>query len=764
MITFEKTPDPFWLVIGAIAVTGLLWWSVATARGSAGRGRKTLLIVLRLAVVALIVFVLLDPQRMTENKTFRPGRAVALLDASRSMAVNDGESTRLAVATDWMSRKWKLPDGFSGGVFSFHDELNEVDGPQGVTTGGEGTGILDALSDLADATAAEPPSSILLISDGADTRSARGRDVGARLARMQVPVSVLTIGDTNEPPDVVVEGVRPKLVTDRRTMIEASVSLNSPGFDGVDGVLRVLDGDLELASKPVTLNGGDQTIEFKFPPHRNGYQVFTVAADPVEGERLEENNRRDFGLTVVDPTLRVLYMEATAINNEMPEIFFLKHALEDEPGIDVHALFYDQHGAASIAQREQVAYVDPKNGDRVYRVQHSRHGLPDTLDGLLRYHVIICSDVARTAFNRAQMENIVRFVEEFGGGFVMVGGDTSFGSGYFDQTPIEKVIPVAMSGSRNNVHSSFQIRPAREALGHPILQVAEGGEANRSAWDKMPPFFGYNLVDHAKAGATVLWSHPTARNQFGPHVILAVQSIGKGRSMAFTTDTTAAWGEAFERQWGEPSDSGLGNDTRYYKQFWVNAVRWLAAHRFEREHMPVKLELETSETRPEEGIAFSATVELLDGKSAEDLTAEARLWEGERLSQEIDLLWDGSADAWRGIATPDAKGRFALKFSLVDPDGRSTTVTHLIHANERDVEMAAIRARPELLEELATATGGRVLRLDSSDDAVRAALSGLRVASVKFEKEPLWDTWVWLLCLVGLLTVEWTVRRSGGLA
>src|SRR2546427_7674701 len=91
-------------------------------------------------------------------------------------------------------------------------------------------------------------------------------------------------------------------------------------------------------------------------------------------------------------------------------------------------------------------------------------------------------------------------------------------------------------------------------------------------------------VDRAKPGAVVLLEHPAVRTRHGPCVILAVQEIGKGRSMALTTDTTRGWGQEFETRWGEPLNSGSPMnertcDQRYYRQFWINAIRWLAAGR-----------------------------------------------------------------------------------------------------------------------------------------------------------------------------------------
>jgi len=264
--------------------------------------------------------------------------------------------------------------------------------------------------------------------------------------------------------------------------------------------------------------------------------------------------------------IRVLYMEATGDE----EIFFLKHALEEQTNIVVKALFYDQRGETRAA-RNEIVYVDQRNGDKVHRVQHTRHGYPKTLEQLLRYDVVICSDVARTAFTAEQMSNTVSFVATYGRGFAMIGGQTSFGSGYYDQTPLEQIIPVEMSASRDNVDRQFQVRIPTAAVDHPILKLDANAAENRNAWERLPPFLGFNRVDGPKPGAIVLWEHSTEQTAKGPSVILAIQEIGQGRTLAFTTDTTAKWGRAFEQEWGP--------DSRHYKQFWANAVRWLAAKR-----------------------------------------------------------------------------------------------------------------------------------------------------------------------------------------
>ena len=60
--------------------------------------------------------------------------------------------------------------------------------------------------------------------------------------------------------------------------------------------------------------------------------------------------------------------------------------------------------------------------------------------------MIICSDISRGAFTPEQLEWTVELVNKRGGGFVMIGGNRSFGSGGWDQTVWDGLIPVDMSG------------------------------------------------------------------------------------------------------------------------------------------------------------------------------------------------------------------------------------------------------------------------------------------------------------------------------
>src|SRR5204863_7521067 len=71
-------------------------------------------------------------------------------------------------------------------------------------------------------------------------------------------------------------------------------------------------------------------------------------------------------------------------------------------------------------------------------------GAPRTLEDLQQFDLLILSDVPALAVGRQQMDLYRRWVQEFGGGFIMIGGEQSFGVGGYFRTPVEQMLPVRM--------------------------------------------------------------------------------------------------------------------------------------------------------------------------------------------------------------------------------------------------------------------------------------------------------------------------------
>ena len=130
--------------------------------------------------------------------------------------------------------------------------------------------------------------------------------------------------------------------------------------------------------------------------------TFDALARSTQDTRYDNN--RALGIVVVSGKPKVLLID----ENE-PQARYLTQALED----------------ADIR-------VNVRNG----------LGVPDELADLQNYDLVVFADVPANRLTKKQMELIRTYVQDLGGGFMMLGSENSFGLGGYYKTPIEAILPV----------------------------------------------------------------------------------------------------------------------------------------------------------------------------------------------------------------------------------------------------------------------------------------------------------------------------------
>src|SRR5207248_5873496 len=148
------------------------------------------------------VVCLLDPQRVKEIKHAQPGYIAALLDISRSMTWKEDEQTRIDAAKRWIKQQLTAPSGFAVRLYGFSSNLVTLPTADAAAPTGSLTATADALEELLTQTAADPPASVVLLSDGIDN-SLKSPEAVARLyGQKKIPIHTVPLGRTNEPPDL----------------------------------------------------------------------------------------------------------------------------------------------------------------------------------------------------------------------------------------------------------------------------------------------------------------------------------------------------------------------------------------------------------------------------------------------------------------------------------------------------------------------------------------------------------------------------------
>ena len=368
---------------------------------------------------------------------------------------------------------------------------------------------------------------------------------------------------------------------------------------------------------------------------------------------------------------------------------------------------------------------------------------------MLTYDVIINSDIYKEAFTPEQLDLTVSLVEEHGGGFVMVGGYTAFGAGHYDETVIDKLMPVDVYGNEGTDSGYFGVKVPDDALEHPIMAMGTSKADTAKVWsENFPGFYGLNTVNRAKPGAKVLAVNPTQSNQYGPLVVFAVQQIGRGRTMAFTSDTTQGWGVMFQKNFGTPQDKTL-----YYRRFWNQSIRWLAAERIRRKSGELKLQVNSGVAVPGDSIQIRIPFPQSDPNAPVTLTKASPGGD----PSPVELIRDELTRTWIAQSPAKDEGEWIyttrMEQSKLDP-----LFAHaLVHVIPDKREQESTSANRELMEELATLGGGRLLGNDPAKWFIKVDPSGSRI--VEYGQRSLWDRWWVIALLIALITAEWAMRR-----
>lgn len=772
MTTLQWLP-PYHIAVymGLLAVCAIVLW-LARRWATSPLARSWLLILVRAVILGMLIVLLLNPTEIKEIPSPpHPAEMVYLVDCSQSMGL-DRPLSRLEQVKDTIRQSTPSHPSDSSvrlSMFRFGRQLAAASSLEEFRADDDATKLLDALERLPTRYGGNRPAGVVVFSDGRTTETEGFKEAAEGYRKWKVPVHVVPMNDQSTMGDVAIQELVVPRSAPPGTKVPVHVQISSYGFQGRRAEIRVRLANNQwarpLAVMPITLAGGPQTHDLLIEPIPTESEMI-VEVPPLSGEAISENNQVPFRVASAVKKIRVIYMEATPSE----EYHWLRDALVEDPNIEC------------LAMEVQAQYI--KN-QRLHRVGDYSRGYPETREELFQYDVVICSDIARSSFTQEQLEWTVDLVARRGGGFAMVGGNTSFGAGEWDRTVWDQLIPVKMSGDRPNslgkgyTSDIFRVVVPPEAERHPIWRFAEDPRQNMAILKSMPQFYGTNLNDRVKPGATVLGISDRRLSLAGVMPVFACQSFGKGRTFAMMTDTTTTWGQDFESEWGE-------GDNRYYCKFWRNVVKWLAENSIGGNQ---RLRTETDKVIYRPGQPIQVTAHAYDEKLEESgnfrVVARLKTANGTELGptadsfvlEESPLLPGGGEFAYRGKLTAppvstlkntspspsSSLNRLVLEVIAYDQNrivGREELDLQIL---DDSAEFHDLQPDPKRLEEIAELSGGQVLH-DARE--LSGLLESLKAAPGEpvISRQPAWDRAHFWFLLILLLAVEWVFRRYRGLA
>ena len=725
-------------MISALLVAAVVW-SLIELRGEPKRARALTLGALRIATALAALVVALQPTWTGERVQRAEGRLAVLVDASRSMTVAADGASRAAEAAALLGRWSDAPGGDAASVHRFGSQLRPSslrELADGYETIEDETRIVASALELARDDTSGELGAVVVVSDGAE--SARNPST-AELARLGVKVHAVAIGADDELRDDAIAEVQADPVAFLRQQARVRVVVRSLGGESQHIPVSLRLGEQLVREVIAELDDrGEAVVEIPFEPDALGRRVYTLSIPLAPGDAVPENNDRAFLVRVTRDKLRVLLVAGRPSWDER----FLRAFLKRDPAIDLISFFILRTAAdLTMASPDELALI-PFPTDELF----SEH--------LGSFDLVIFQNFEYGPYQMAPYLPRIRDYVRRGGGFAMIGGDLSFGSGGYAETPLGEVLPVVIPPSgtpatRALITGRFAPRLAQDLARHPLLELAPNAAANAEAWSSLAPLEGANRILGLRDGSRTLLTHPSERAEGGgPMPLLAVGSAGRGRTLALATDTTYRWGI---------TTGGRTGDASAYERFWDRALRWLTRD-------PALEPARITTDRERYGPAARVRVEavLRDDRYEPLADRNVRIAIVDDADEEIaaeDVRVDGEGEARLDLRGPAHPGGYRVVARL--PGSAETLAEEGFVVEAGGDELADPRARPDHLRALAEATGGSFY--ESPDAAPPLAeLDSTRTRSLGTTKlAPFASPWAFLVVIL-LFGAEWILRRTWG--
>lgn len=730
-------PLPWWALVVVLATAGALSWHAY--RGfSAWPTRRYALSVLRFATLTLLIIVLMRPVSRGTTGDSHDVVVPILVDASRSMAIEDADGgRRIDRARDFITNVLvpRLGEHFQVEVLSFGETLTAAD-PASLTPTARRSDLAGALAAARERYRGRPVAGLVLLSDGGDTSGAMEL---SSAETMLPPVHAVGFGSPDVGNDREVLSVTAADAVLDAARVDLAVSAVAHGSrDPVE--LRLLENGRPREVRHVRppAEGGPIREVFQVSPVAGAATIYTVEIPPLSGELVPENNRRSVLVQPPSRPRRVLLVEGAPGF----EHSFLKRALMGDRGLEVDAV---------------VRKGENEQGSDTFYVQAVRSrssalasGFPPDPASLFTYDGIVLANVGGDQFTGAQLEEMRDFVSRRGGGLLVLGAQSFLGRGLAG-TPVEDVLPVLLDRradaplSAASTVAGNKLSLTSAGLEHPITRLGGTPEESRKRWEGLPALASASAVGSPRAGAEIL---ATAAAGGAARPLVAVQRYGEGRSMIFAGEASWRWRMM------------LPSSDKSYETFWRQAVRWISLGAND----PVAIHPVAASGVGDE-VTIRTAVRDRSFNPIRDADVDVRIVAPDGKQHDSRASADkGDQDGslFAAAFTPDGPGLHRVTVTARRGKEEVGSATTSVLVGGADTEMADPRLNLHLLERIAAGTGGRVMTRDDVDSLVGGLRAATPAAALAVSTD-LWHNGWSLVLIIGLLTSEWLLRRKWGL-
>ena len=753
------------LLLAMFAVAWVVYF-YAREGPAAGRWMKAALISMRLALIALVVFMIAE-FTLSLRRTGLPTVAI-IVDDSASMGLDERyddkklhalvtrriqsagleqvnrlnlaktvlleKGTNLLAAIErhyrlklYLASSAARPQ--TGDLAAMRSAIRELE-PRGDTSR-LGSALRYVLGDLR----GTPPAAIIFLTDGINTDGESISEAARTARRKSVPLFTIGLGSEQPARDLELADLLVDEVVFVDDVVNFEFKLTGRGYAGktVDVVLREEGKPTVLAQMKVTLDeeGKPQRLHLPYRPNQVGEFEYVVEVEHLPDEAQLENNRQQRLVSVRKEQIRVLMVQAYPNY----EFRYLKNMLERDSTIQLKTVL--QEADLEYAEQDQSAL-------RVFPVRREE---------LFAYDVVIFGDVNPSFLSSSVLANLHDFVEKKGGGVAFIAGSQYTPIAYRN-TPLEPLFPIdlnsiATPAAGESLDQGFVVQPTELGLASPQMQLGDSAAETARVWQDLPPLYWLLEVPQVKPAARVLAEHPTRMSSDGRRLpVFLMQYVGAGKVLFHATDDTWRWrfrvGDVF------------------FARYWVQAVRYLSRSKLLGKDHAVELTVDRREYRRGEMVRLR--VRFIDERQApaeDDTVAVVVEREGQK-NQRIMLERNATnRGIFEGSFSDALDGKYHAWIASPTLEGKAPSTDFLVTVPPGELERVQMDAGE--LKRAAEETRGRFYRIAEVDRILDDLPLGHQVPIETLPPEVLWNRWWLLLAFLALAVSEWMLRKRKGM-
>jgi hypothetical protein len=602
---------------------------------------------------------------------------------------------------------------------------------------------------------ADNPAAIILLTDGQKTGN-EPKEAALEAKERGIPLLIVGVGDPSRPRNLAVESpiARPEAWQDEPFEIDAFIPTDGiePGTLQAQLIEQRVDDNDAAVGEGVVVQTVAATLEklgdrarasFSHTPKESGRYVYTVRVEPVEGELSDEDNQAASSVVKV-------------LSRERVRVLLVAGAPSWEYRLVQKLLARDKTVVVSC-------WLQTLDEERAQEGTRQITRLPITREELFYYDVVLLFDPNPQEFDQAWIELLKQFVGEHSGGLLFMAGPKYSGRLLTNARTAElgKILPISFGDvgalevaallSTNQRAWPMKVVPAN--IDHPVMQFYPEREETLRRWETLPGIFWSFPCSDAKPTAQVLVEHsdPTLRSVEGSRPLMVAGRYGSGHTLYLGFNGTWRWRKA-------------GRQAEFFDKFWIQTIRYLVEGRSLAGRR--RGYVQTNRERFEIGEKVEITARLFDATySPLSLPKiDASLQTPGDPPETVPLIpIANQPGGYEATVLAKKTGVHTLRINLPASDAENGVVEAQYTVKLPSVETNQVWLNKPLLADLASLSGGKYFDINQLDQLAAAVPDKTETVEVRSKPDPLWDVRGMLIALVGLLCVEWLVRKRNKL-